>query len=250
MKWILALMLCVLQAFSISPEVVRTFGEKIWKNECGGTTYGLTYWNKGEPFPSFGIGHFIWYPESKTDRFQETFPKLLLFLNTQGIKLPLWLIQAKSCPWNSRDEFYQKIESAEMRSLRELLLITKDLQALFIIKQFEDSLSPLLDQCKEKTKTKKILSQLLEHPNGLYALVDYVNFKGTGTSLQERYQGEGWGLLQVLEQIPEETQTPLLDFTLSAKKILTKRVNNSPAERNETQWLKGWINRIDSYLSP
>ncbi len=36
-------------------------------------------------------------------------------------------------------------------------------------------------------------------PNGVYALVDYVNFKGEGTLATERYQDHGWGLLQVLE---------------------------------------------------
>ena len=29
--------------------------------------------------------------------------------------------------------------------------------------------------------------------------MDYVNFKGEGVSSSERYRGQGWGLLQVLE---------------------------------------------------
>ena len=45
-------------------------GEKIWKNECGGTVEGLTHWNKGEAFGSFGIGHFIWYPENQIGPFR------------------------------------------------------------------------------------------------------------------------------------------------------------------------------------
>ena len=34
---------------------------------------------------------------------------------------------------------------------------------------------------------------------GAYALVDYVNFKGEGVLPTERYRGQGWGLLQVLQ---------------------------------------------------
>ena len=40
---------------------------------------------------------------------------------------------------------------------------------------------------------------------GCYALVDYVNFKGEGVLATERYAGQGWGLLQVLEGMSQET---------------------------------------------
>ena len=36
---------------------------------------------------------------------------------------------------------------------------------------------------------------------GMYCLVDYVNFKGEGIKPTERYNGKGWGLLQVLEEM-------------------------------------------------
>ena len=35
-------------------------------------------------------------------------------------------------------------------------------------------------------------------------LIDYVNFKGEGVLETERYRGRGWGLLQVLEGMPEQ----------------------------------------------
>jgi hypothetical protein len=47
----------------LTQEQAQTIGRQIWKNECGGTQEGLTSWNKGEEFPSLGIGHFIWYPK-------------------------------------------------------------------------------------------------------------------------------------------------------------------------------------------
>ena len=37
----------------------------------------------------------------------------------------------------------------------------------------------------------------------------------------------------------------LVEFSDSAKYVLTRRVRNAP--RNESQWLRGWYNRIDTY---
>lgn len=42
----------------------------------------------------------------------------------------------------------------------------------------------------------------------------------------------------------------LVSFVNSAKNILNQRVKNSPPERNENQWIKGWLNRLDTYLTP
>ncbi|MFM8231634.1 MAG: hypothetical protein ACKOAL_10460, partial [Chthoniobacterales bacterium] len=71
-------------------------GRKIWRNECAGTKDGLTSWNKGEDFPSLGIGHFIWYPAGKRGPFQESFPGLKDYLQSQGVKLPGWLAAARA----------------------------------------------------------------------------------------------------------------------------------------------------------
>ena len=88
-------------------------------------------------------------------------------------------------------------------------------------------------------------SQLATDPKGLYALIDYTNFKGEGISPHETYKGQGWGLLQVLQTMQKNT---VADFVVAAKKILTLRVKNSPPERQEEKWLKGWLNRLESYL--
>ncbi len=50
----------------ISKNDIQRIGHLIWKNECGGAIEGLTYWVKGEPCASLGIGHFIWYPKNAT----------------------------------------------------------------------------------------------------------------------------------------------------------------------------------------
>ncbi|MBI5273764.1 MAG: hypothetical protein HY860_01775 [Chlamydiales bacterium] len=222
--------------------------EKIWQNECGGTVDGLTTWNKGENFPSLGIGHFIWYPTGIKEPFEETFPSLLLFLQTQGAVLPTFLKEQASCPWNTRDEFYSQIESINMKQLRQFLVDTKKLQAIFIANRLENILPDLVKNLlpAEKEKITTLFYKLANHPKGLYALIDYVNFKGSGLSPTESYKGQGWGLLQVLQNMHLSTDI-VQDFVVSAKEILTWRTKNAPSARGEDKWLKGWFNRLDTY---
>ena len=239
-------------SLTVSPENANKIGERIWKNECAGTIEGLTNWKKGENFPSLGIGHFIWYPAGKKELFQETFPELLIFLQKEGAVLPEWLKTAPGCPWNSRDEFYKEIQSHKMKSLRQFLFDTRNLQAIFMAKRLEEVLSLMLQNCSqpEQERISTLFSRLAHDPNGLYALLDYLNFKGSGISSNESYNGEGWGLMQVLQSIPSTSEQPLADFVKAAKSLLKQRVENSPPERHEEQWLKGWFNRLDTYLSP
>lgn len=244
---------CVGYAFSlsISKQDANQIAERIWKNECAGSIEGLTHWKKGENFPSLGIGHFIWYAPNKKERFQETFPELLGFLQESGSTLPAWLEETEGCPWTSREDFYAHIKSSKMESLRQMLYDTKDLQAIFIAKRLEKSLPKMIENLpqEEKTKVTYAFNRLSESPRGLFALMDYVNFKGEGTSSAETYNGQGWGLLQVLQGIPSDSNsTEIVDsFMKSAKDTLEQRVKNSPPERNEKQWLKGWLNRVDNY---
>jgi hypothetical protein len=83
----------------------------------------------------------------------------------------------------------------------------------------------------------------------MFCLIDYVNFKGEGTSAKERYRGEGWGLLQVLEGMTSQKAVWNYpgEFAESAKRVLSRRVANSPPERGEKRWLAGWHNRCESY---
>ncbi|MFS8562869.1 MAG: hypothetical protein LVR00_00440 [Rhabdochlamydiaceae bacterium] len=76
--------------------------------------------------------------------------------------------------------------------------------------------------------------------------MDYLNFKGAGTSNLETYQGKGWGLLQVLLTM-SSSGDEVAAFRKAAETILTERVALSPPERNEKKWLPGWINRIKTY---
>lgn len=237
---------------SISPETAYQIADKIWKNECAGSVEGLTCWNKGENFASLGIGHFIWYPSGKKEPFQESFPELLAFLKNQGIAPPSFLKNVQSCPWNNRESFYADINGPEMTVLREFLYATRDQQAIFIALRLENTLPAIIKDLSDTDKQKIMqnFSLLEKNPQGLYALIDYINFKGAGAASSESYQGKKWGLLQVLQGMPFPSKDILADFAASAKEVLKQRVKNAPSERNEERWLKGWLNRIDTYQRP
>lgn len=252
MRLFLALMLCTHAAFSlsISSEDALLIGEKIWKNECSSSKEKLTHWNVGEDFASLGIGHFIWYPENEPKKFQETFPDLIRFLKKQNASLPSWLATTETCPWNSRATFYQNLHSREMKELRELLYETRHLQALFIAQRLDPAIEDILASCPKHSKDHiaKAFDALSKSAKGLYAMIDYLNFKGAGTSPEEQYKGEGWGLLQVLQTMPPASKFSVQDFTAAAKNVLKTRVQNAPSERNESRWLQGWMNRLNTYL--
>src|SRR6059058_5790614 len=118
-------------AITLSQSDALRIGKKIWQNECNGSVAGLTSWNEGENFASLGIGHFIWYPKGQRGPFEESFPKLVIFISSRGAKLPTLLLKIDEtpCPWNSRAEFQEAIGSPKMRQLRQFLVDTIDLQA-------------------------------------------------------------------------------------------------------------------------
>jgi hypothetical protein len=241
-----------LHATSLSHADVLKIGKKIWQNECNGTIAGLTSWNAGEDFASLGIGHFIWYPKGRRGPFEESFPKLVSFISKRGAKLPALLLGTgeKPCPWNSRTEFLRAQHSTEMNQLRSFLADTIDLQAEFLIARLESALPKMLAEAapSDRANVQEQFERLTKTSQGCYALVDYVNFKGEGVLHTERYQGQGWGLLQVLEAMHGTSDAGAVDeFARAARAVLTQRVQNSPADRHESRWLSGWIQRVNSY---
>jgi hypothetical protein len=242
-----------LPAVSFTHSEVLEIGKKIWRNECNGTVAGLTSWNEGEKFASLGIGHFIWYPKGQRGPFEESFPKLVSFIAKRGAKLPGLLLGAGEhpCPWNSRAEFLQAQNTPEMKQLRQFLVDTVDLQAEFLISRLQNALPKMLAEAasSDRANVQQQFERLASTPQGCYALVDYVNFKGEGVLHTERYQGQGWGLLQVLENMhgTSPDAAAVDEFARSAKATLTRRVQNAPAERHESRWLSGWLQRVNSY---
>jgi hypothetical protein len=241
------------QAFTLSHSDALKVGKRVWQNECGGTISGLTSWNQGEDFASLGIGHFIWYPKGRRGPFEESFPKLVSFVSSRGAKLPTLLLgvgRLQPCPWNSRAEFLQAQNTSEMNQLRRFLADTIDLQAEFLVARLDASLPKMLAEAApaDRTNVQKQFERLTKTPQGCYALIDYVNFKGEGVLHTERYQGQGWGLLQVLEAMQGNSDSGAPDeFARAAKVVLTRRVQNAPTDRRESRWLTGWLRRVNSY---
>ncbi len=244
----------IASSVTLSEVEATRIGRRIWQNECDGTIAGLTSWNEGENFASLGIGHFIWYPKGVRGPFDESFPKVVDFISARGAKLPQLLLAGHPsyCPWNTRADFLLASQSAEMKQLRHFLADTVDLQARFMVQRLQDALPKMLREApvSGRARIQRNFEKVAATAQGLYALVDYVNFKGEGVLASERYRGEGWGLLQVLEGMPEASNNSATkDFAQSAKVVLNRRVQNSPPERNEARWLPGWLNRVNTYTS-
>lgn len=250
--------LCAVRNFSIqsitqlSCEKLEKIGNIIWKNECGKSVEKLTWWNQGEEFASLGIGHFIWYPQGTAKTYTETFPTLLEFLVHHGKKLPSWLGQTMFCPWKNREQFFAEKNSQRMGELRQFLASTIQLQAQFILNRASQSLVAMLNAVTETQKRhiEKQLYRLAASENGVFAIIDYINFKGEGTNQKEQYNGLGWGLLHILQAMNGQKlgDVAVKEFSLHAKKILADRVINAPKEKDEKKFLEGWLKRIDSYI--
>ena len=232
---------------TISAEDAQRIGQQIWQNEGAGKIEHLLVWNAGEDFPSLGIGHFIWFPHGVRVPFQESFPSLIPYLANSPY-FPAWLHQQTHAPWISREQFQQQINSSRSLELRRLLHHTFAQQTQFIIARVQRGLPSLLKQIdnpQQRQHVEKLLTQLLQQPAGTYAVVDYINFKGEGTSEKERYQGKGWGLLQVLLEMSAQTNDVVSEFARAADTVLTRRVANAP--RDESRWLPGWRKRLQTY---
>jgi hypothetical protein len=242
----LALLAPIAHAADLSDAEVASIGRRVWVNECDGTISGLTSWNEGEAFASLGIGHFIWYPAGRPGPFEESFPALVRYLTANGVSVPAWM--HGTCPWDTRSDFMAAQSSDQMETLRHILASTIPLQARFLALRMHYSLAKMLSAAPGNAGViNKNFGRLQATGPGTFALIDYVNFKGEGTLATERYKGEGWGLLQVLESMPPNGNA-LRDFSRAAKDTLARRVFNSPPERHEERWLPGWDARVERYM--
>jgi len=227
-------------------------GQKIWVNECGGTVNGLTTWNKGEEFPSIGIGHFIWYPAGFKGRFRESWPQFLAYAKAKGNPPPAFT--HGPCPWGSKAAFERDFNGERLTELRRWLMTTISLQTDFIIDRSLASLPKVLEAApaSERARIEANYHKVASTPQGVYALIDYVNFKGDGTLETERYNNQGWGLMQVLGHMENVQAGPAAatEFAHSAIRMLERRIDNSPKERGEERWRAGWRNRCMTYAKP
>ena len=230
-------------------------GQRIYQNECASRPACLVHWNEGEAFPSLGIGHFIWYPTGVEEPFVESFPGLIESYRQGGIPMPEWLanLDPFHAPWPNREAFLAEADSLRVAELRMLLETTQGQQAAHIFERAQRAMTDVVNAAPaaERLRIQQHLNALSQTPGGVYALIDYVNFKGEGLAQTERYQGEGWGLLQVLQTMDESAEASSLDlFREAADKVLTRRAELAVNPIERERWLPGWRNRLATYREP
>lgn len=244
---------------SITKEQADYIAQKVWQNEGALQDKYLVHWNDGEDFASLGIGHFIWFPKGHSEKFREVFPMVLKSMEEKNTTMPSWLGSQTPCPWNSKAELFEAKAKNEKRYAELLMFIKQTMpeQAMFMSQRAFDALPLMLStigDSKEKEIIRHRYNKILYNSNGtisehgLYILIDYVNFKGEGTLESERYNGQGWGLLQVLQNMDYKEKDRFKAFSDSAKAMLSRRIENSPKARGEERWRIGWNKRLDTYL--
>ncbi|MBX9704782.1 MAG: hypothetical protein K5Q00_00880, partial [Gammaproteobacteria bacterium] len=214
---------------TITQHDAQLIGAKILLNETGGNPQLLTWWGQGSDFASMGIGNFAWYPNGVNDQgFFMLFPQYLNYAKQNGGRLPSSLQSSPPCPWNSRQAFNNAIASQTMVGMQQFLLSTVDLQTLFIAHSINQAIPTMLNTLsgEQHRQVEKQLENVLATNGGVYAVIDYTTFKGLGLDPRERYQGQGWGLLQVLQNMKTQGSGPqaIEAFTASAEQLLRRRV--------------------------
>jgi hypothetical protein len=230
-----------------STELDKKISYKIWENESGATNEGLMAWNPGEEMASMGIGHCIWYPSGVTKTHGESFKQSLEFAQERGEKIPEFLIDEKTgrikdCPWQ-KEEFKElvsgKKQNSDFDKLRTFMENTKVLQYEFI----KNRLDKLYIANKESA-IGKTMGRMLQSEAGVYALTDYVNFKGEGTLSKP-----SWGLVNVLNHMnvndSMSSEQLVAEFASSAIAVLHERRPEAWSQKDGPG--PGWVNRINTY---
>ena len=239
------------QASDLTDDQLLEIGIKVWQNECdiwgrpGKVTHdmkkGIASWEAD--YALIGIGQCIWYPADENKNFQEDWPRVAQALKDKGYPIEDWMLGA--CPWNNSEEFFADFNGDRLRSLRKMLakkaLIIE--QTRCIATRLDESLDKMKaaidrESCitdEEKTVLKQMLSDHFyqvatdHYPRGLYALMDYVHFKGEGVLPTETINGVGWGLRQLLEEMHENTvakKGPVAAFVDAAIAMFPSRKTN------------------------
>lgn len=244
-----------LSSIELDGPALEWIGTQVFQNECAGKETCLVHWNEGEAFPSLGIGHFIWYPEGVEGPFVESFPAMIQHLVAQEVVLPEWLtdLYPFDAPWPDRDALLQTSETERTDELRDFLFRTRGQQAGFLVRRAEEALGRVVAAAPESDQSviSERIEALIRTPGGTYALIDYVNFKGEGLAATERYDGQGWGLLQVLQAMSGGKSEPTLQtFRKAAAQVLVQRAENADKAIERERWLPGWLNRLETYREP
>lgn len=231
-------------------------GERIFRNETNGDATKLLRWNSKGNFADLGISHLVWYPANQRGSYTETFPSYLKYVQSKNVPLPTWLANRPSDggPWANKAAFERAKEDQQMRELSKFLEKTVGLQAAFMADQLRRNMPAMVQTLAPQYRQAALNNfQVMEKtPGGMYPVLDYMVFQGAGTSSNERYNGHGWGLLQVLVNMDrvQPGTNALAEFMRSAGDSITHRVAAAPADRHEARMLADWQNRVRTYKVP
>jgi len=200
-----------------------------------------------------GIGHFIWYPKDFNGRWTETWPEFARYAARRSLSVPAVGLQP-DCPWQSKASFMRDFNGPQLTGLRNWLAANISVQTEFIAYKSRAALPNIMNAAPaaQRARIQANYQKVATTPNGLYALVDYVNFKGDGTNPKEVYARQGWGLMWVLMEMRNvpSGQAAAREFGAAANRRLDLRIKNSPSARGESRWRAGWHNRCHSYGRP
>jgi hypothetical protein len=237
----------------LEPYQLNKIADQIYKNETGGNPKYLMYWSPSENFASLGYGHFIWYPAEQPVVFDQTFPDMIQYYIDNKVDIPQWLKEQKNkgIPWANRQAFQRAKGTPKYEQLKTLLINTKTLQTKFFFDRVVDAIPEIVKYVAKDKQAyiKRNYNALANTNGGWYPLIDYINFKGKGIKETEKYNNQGWGLLQVLQTMRPVSKGPqaLKEFSDAAKVVLENRVKNKPSEKH---FLRGWIKRVNTYATP
>lgn len=250
-------------AKNLSDAQMLDIGDRIWQNQSGGSTNGITTWVQEGPYQyaEIGINQALWYDADNPAPFREDWPDMALYLKKHGFPIQDWMLSA--CPWSNATDFAAAFDGDQLTLLRTMLSTDDAVvaQTRFIAKRLDQSLPTMMAllPSDQATQLQNNFDLIAQQPLGFYALIDYVNFKGEGTCPTEQVNGQGWGLLQVLQEMqllhdqnqgtPGYNATPMEEFVAAAKTILQRRIDNSDPSLDLSQYWDGWCARLDTYLA-
>lgn len=241
---------------SASAADMKAIGDRIFRNETGGDASKLLRWNTQGNFADLGIGHLVWYPANQRGPYAETFPSFLKYAQSKNVPLPAWLANRPSDggPWATKTAFESAKNDKQMRELATFLEKTIGLQAAFMADQLRKNMPAMVQTLPAKYRQAALDNfQIMDKTSGgMYPMLDYMVFQGVGTSSHERYNGHGWGLLQVLLNMErvQPGSNALAEFMRSAGDSITHRVAAAPADRHEARMLADWQTRVRTYKVP
>jgi hypothetical protein len=248
MRMLIALLFLTIPAFALTDAELASIGNRVWKNECGGSRDGLTSWNAGEDFASLGIGHFIWYPKGPHGPFEESFPKLVKFLVANGAKVPevvarrgLSVEFARGISGGISERTNEGIARAAFRNHSPAKPLPRAAHGGEPAQNARRSACRTARQCARAIPTHAVDQRRHVRVDRLREL------QRRRDESRRALQRRRLGLLQVLAGMQGTGAGAPKEFSASAAATLTRRVQNSPPARNEQRWLPGWKNRVRAY---